>query len=154
MEKKQIITLAYEMAKTKYGKKSFSFKQLWTDLIKKIKLDKDEQKTVSHVYAALLQDNRFIFVGNNLWKIKEFLTYDEQKSLVNSSYDLDFKIEDTSEINLKQTDIDEKEVFDDEEMYYDEETLEQMYNESKAKLDDISDIDDEEQDDPNRDEKE
>ena len=141
MEKKQIITLAYEMAKVKYGKKPFSFKQLWVDLIKKIKLDKDEQKMVSDVYVALLQDNRFIFIGNNLWKIKEFLTYDEQKFLVNSSYDLDFKVQDASDIGLKQMDIDENEIFDYDEMYYDDDMLEEMYKEKKAKFDDISDVD-------------
>ena len=151
MEKKQIITLAYEMAKVKYGKKPFSFKQLWVDLIKKIKLDKDEQKMVSNVYVALLQDNRFIFIGNNLWKIKEFLTYDEQKFLVNSSYDLDFKVQDSSDTSLKQMDIDENEVFDYDEMYYDDDMFEEMYKEKKAKFDDISDVDNVE---PDNDDKE
>ncbi len=145
MAKKHIITLAYEMAKTKYGKKSFTFQQLWQDLIKKYKLDKEEQQTVAHVYTALLQDNRFIFIGNNLWKIKELLTYDEQKDFVNSSYDLDFNVADASDTDLKQIDIDEKEMFNDEEMYYDEETLEEMYNESKNKFDDISDVDGDEE---------
>jgi hypothetical protein len=58
---------------------------------------------------------------------------------------LDFNVADASDTDLKQIDIDEKEMFNDEEMYYDEETLEEMYNESKNKFDDISDVDGDEE---------
>ena len=48
-------------------------------------------------------------------------------------------------------DIDENEVFDYDEMYYDDDMFEEMYKEKKAKFDDISDVDNVE---PDNDDKE
>ncbi len=134
---KAIISNIYDLAKDKYGKKPFTFQQLWKELIKKLKLDKDEQAQVGHVYSSMLQDHRFIFAGNNEWKLREYLTLDEQAELSNALYD--FKQEETEERKRvaglsKETDYD---------FFYDEEEQELMAFENMKKLDD-EDIEDEE----------
>lgn len=139
MENKQIITLAYEMAKTKYKDKPFTFEQLWADLIKKAKLDKDEQQNVGHVYTCMLQDHKFIFIGNHQWKVREFLTQTEQAELSHALYD--FKQEQQAEkeriANLTAKDKQERESF------YDDDESEAMYKERKEKL--MHDDDDDEE---------
>lgn len=139
MENKQIITLAYELAKTKYKNKPFTFEQLWADLVKKARLDKDEQKIVGHVYTCLLQDHRFIFIGNHEWKVREFLKQDEQAALSHALYD--FRQEQEAEAK-RLADLNDKEMFE-QEAYYDEEDLEAMHKEYKEKL--MHDVGDEEE---------
>ncbi len=139
MENKQIITLAYELAKTKYKNKAFTFEQLWTDLVKKAKLDKDEQAIVGHVYTCMLQDHRFIFIGHHEWKVREFLTEDEQNSLSHALYD--FKQEEEAEAK-RLADLNDKEMLE-QEAFYDEEDLEAMHKEYKEKL--MHDVDEEDE---------
>ena len=74
---KQNITLAYELALKNYKNKPFTFMQIWKDLVKKCKFDEEEQKNISQFYVDMLQDKRFIFIGNKKWKIREFLKRDE-----------------------------------------------------------------------------
>lgn len=143
MENKQIITLAYELAKTRYKNKPFTFDQLWTDLIKKAKLDKDEQKIVGHVYTCMLQDHRFIFIGNHQWKVREFLKEQEQANLSHALYD--FKQEAEEEAK-RLADLNDKEMFE-QEAFYDEEDLEAMYKENKEKL--MHDVDEEDEEQEN-----
>lgn len=130
MENKQIITLAYELAKTKYKNKPFTFQQLWTDLVKKARLDAQEQKIVGHVYTCMLQDHRFIFIGNHEWKVREFLKEAEQAALSHKLYD--FQQEQAEEIK-RLADLNDKEMFQ-QEAFYDEEDLEAMHKEYKEKL--------------------
>lgn len=137
MENKQIITLAYELAKTKYKNKPFTFQQLWNDLVKKAKLDAQEQKIVGHVYTCMLQDHRFIFIGNHEWKVREFLKESEQAALSHALYD--FKQEQEAEAK-RLADLNDKAMFE-QEAYYDEEDLEAMYKENKEKL--MHDVDEE-----------
>ena len=140
MENKQIITLAYELAKTKYKNKAFTFEQLWTDLVKKAKLDKDEQAIVGHVYTCMLQDHRFIFIGHHEWKVREFLTEEEQNALSHALYD--FKQEEEAEAK-RLADLNDKEMFERQEAFLDEEDLEAMHKEYKEKL--MHDVDDEDE---------
>ncbi len=139
MENKQIITLAYELAKSKYKNKPFTFEQLWADLIKKARLDKDEQKIVGHVYTCMLQDHRFIFIGNHEWKVREFLKEAEQASLSHALYD--FKQEQEAEAK-RLADLNDKAMLE-QEAFYDEEDLEAMHKEYKEKL--MHDVDEEEE---------
>ncbi len=139
MENKQIITLAYELAKTKYKNKPFTFQQLWADLVKKAKLDAEEQKIVGHVYTCMLQDHRFIFIGNHEWKVREFLKEAEQAALSHALYD--FKQEQEAEAK-RLADLNDKEMFE-QEAFYDEEDLEAMHKEYKEKL--MHDVDDDEE---------
>lgn len=139
MENKQIITLAYELAKTKYKNKPFTFQQLWNDLVKKARLDAQEQKIVGHVYTCMLQDHRFIFIGNHEWKVREFLKESEQAALSHALYD--FKQEQEAEAK-RLADLNDKAMFE-QEAYYDEEDLEAMYKENKEKL--MHDVDEEDE---------
>lgn len=140
MENKQIITLAYELARTKYKNKPFTFEQLWADLIKKAKLDKDEQAIVGHVYTCMLQDHRFIFIGNREWKVREFLKTEEQSQLSHALYD--FKQEQEAE-EKRIAELNDKALLEQEEAYQDEEYLEEMHREYKAKL--MHDVDEEDE---------
>ena len=97
---KQNITLAYELALKNYKNKSFTFMQIWKDLVKKCKFDEEEQKNISQFYVDLLQDKRFIFVGNKKWKIREFLKHDEIVKLENALYD--FEQEDEEKVVEKE----------------------------------------------------
>lgn len=135
---KAIISNIYDLAKDKYGKKPFTFQQLWKELVKKLKLDKDEQAQVGHVYSSMLQDHRFIFSGNNQWKLREYLTLDEQDKLSNALYD--FKQEESEE-RKRVAGLSEQSEYD--EIFYDEEEQELMAFENMKKLDD-EDIEDEE----------
>ncbi|MBQ0045332.1 MAG: DNA-directed RNA polymerase subunit delta [Mycoplasma sp.] len=140
MENKQIITLAYELAKTKYKNKPFTFEQLWNDLVKKARLDAQEQKIVGHVYTCMLQDHRFIFIGNHEWKVREFLKESEQAALSHALYD--FKQEQEAEAK-RLADLNDKAMLE-QEAYYDEEDLEAMHKEYKEKL--MHDVDEEDED--------
>lgn len=139
MENKQIITLAYELAKTKYKNKPFTFEQLWADLVKKARLDAEEQKIVGHVYTCMLQDHRFIFIGNHEWKIREFLTEAEQAALSHALYD--FKQEQEAEAK-RLAELNDKAMLE-QEAFYDEEDLEAMHKEYKEKL--MHDVDEEDE---------
>ena len=146
MANKTLIDLAYELAKTKYKDKAFTFEQLWKELVKKCRLDKDEQNLAGHIYTTMLQDHRFIFTGNGEWKIREFLKLDEQQTLSNALYDFKSAEEDLDDDEkAKLASLNDKEMLD-QEMYYDDETLEEMYYESKNKLDDEPDEEEEEED--------
>lgn len=142
MENKQIITLAYELAKTKYKNKPFTFQQLWTDLIKKAKLDAEEQKIVGHVYTCMLQDHRFIFIGNHEWKVREFLKESEQAALSHALYD--FKQEQEAEAK-RLAELSDKEMWEHED-FLDEDDLEAMHKEYKEKL--MHDVDEEDEETP------
>ena len=129
MENKQLITLAYELAKTKYKDKPFTFEKLWTELIKKAKLDKDEQAIVGHVYTCMLQDHRFIFIGNSQWRVREFLNEEEIAALNHAMYDFKQEI---AEEKKRLADINDREMLE-QEAFYTEDELEAMYKEQKNK---------------------
>ena len=88
MEQKHLVDIAYEQSKTKFEKKQFTFNNLWATLVKNAKLTEQEQKeNMGSLYVDILQDPRFIFLGNNTWKLREFLTREEIAMLENSLYD-------------------------------------------------------------------
>ena len=136
MANKTLIDLAYDVAKTKYRNKAFTFTELWKEFVKKCKLDKEEQNLAGHIYTSMLQDPRFIFIGKGEWKVREFLKLDEQKTLSNALYDFKSAEEDLDDDEkAKLASLNDKEMLE-QEMYYDDETLEEMYYESKNQLDD------------------
>lgn len=139
MENKQLITLAYELAKTKYKNKPFTFEHLWADLVKKAKLDKDEQKNAGYVYTCMLQDRRFIFVGNKEWQIREFLTIEQQKEQSHKLYDFSKETEQAKQI----ADKNDKEMYE-QENYRTEEQEEEIYKDNKNRLAYDTDQDDDE----------
>ena len=143
---KQNITLAYELALKNYKNKSFTFMQIWKDLVKKCKFDEEEQKNISQFYVDLLQDKRFIFVGNKKWKIREFLKHDEIVKLENALYDFAQEDEENGDTYSKS----ETKKTNDNEIYYgvDEEDDEKFNYNQASKKDQADLLDDNEQNTP------
>ena len=143
---KQNITLAYELALKNYKNKSFTFMQIWKDLVKKCKFDEEEQKNISQFYIDLLQDKRFIFVGNKKWKIREFLKHDEIVKLENALYDFEQEDEENDDTYSKS----ETKKTNDNEIYYgvDEEDDEKFNYNQASKKDQADLLDDNEQNTP------
>lgn len=143
---KQNITLAYELALKNYKNKSFTFMQIWKDLVKKCKFDEEEQKNISQFYVDLLQDKRFIFVGNKKWKIREFLKHDEIVKLENALYDFEQEDEENGDTYSKS----ETKKTNDNEIYYgvDEEDDEKFNYNQASKKDQADLLDDNEQNTP------
>ena len=143
---KQNITLAYELALKNYKNKSFTFMQIWKDLVKKCKFDEEEQKNISQFYVDLLQDKRFIFVGNKKWKIREFLKHDEIVKLENALYDFAQEEEENGDTYSKS----ETKKTNDNEIYYgvDEEDDEKFNYNQASKKDQADLLDDNEQNTP------
>ena len=143
---KQNITLAYELALKNYKNKSFTFMQIWKDLVKKCKFDEEEQKNISQFYVDLLQDKRFIFVGNKKWKIREFLKHDEIVKLENALYDFEQEDEENGDTYSKS----ETKKTNDNEIYYgDDEEDDEKFNYNQASKKDQADLlDDSEQNTP------
>lgn len=131
---KTIINNAYLVAKAKYEKKAFTFQNLWKELIKKLKLDEEEQAQVGQVYASMLQDHRFIFAGNNQWKLREYLTLEQQAELSNALYD--FKQEEKEE-KKRVAGLSKQEDYG--EVFYDEDEQEEYDKHKASELDDIDD---------------
>ena len=142
---KQNITLAYELALKNYKNKSFTFMQIWKDLVKKCKFDEEEQKNISQFYVDLLQDKRFIFVGNKKWKIREFLKHDEIVKLENALYDFEQDGEENNDIATKPN----SKKMDNNEIYYDDNEDDEKFNYNQASKKDQADLlDDNEQNTP------
>lgn len=126
---KQNITLAYELALKNYKNKPFTFMQIWKDLVKKCKFDEEEQKNISQFYVDMLQDKRFIFIGNKKWKIREFLKRDEIIKLENALYDFEQDDNESNDISSKSN---SKKVNDNEIYYDDNEEDEEKFNYNQA----------------------
>jgi len=142
---KQFIDIAYDVARTKYGKKAFTFDQLWTDFVKKARLDAEEQKQAGEVYSAMLQDIRFIFVGKGQWKLRENLTLEEQAQLSNALYDFTTEVEEEGDEAVEAKRRRASKEADD--TYYDEEMQDEMYNEAKQQALDESEADESDEED-------
>lgn len=129
---KTIINNAYLVAKAKYEKKAFTFQNLWKELVKKLKLDEEEQAQVGQVYASMLQDHRFIFAGNNQWKLREYLTLEEQAELSNALYD--FKQEEKEE-KKRVAGLSKREEYND--VFYDEDEQDEYEKHKASEIDDL-----------------
>ncbi|MBQ4209329.1 DNA-directed RNA polymerase subunit delta [bacterium] len=107
-------------------------------MVKKCKLDEEEQKNISQFYVDMLQDKRFIFIGNRKWKIREFLKHDEIVKLENALYDFEQEDEDSDdgESNSK---LNNKKASDDE-IYYDGSDDEEKFNYSQTSKKEQADL--------------
>lgn len=126
MEHKTLITLAYEYALKTYKNKSFTFRQIWEELAKKAKLDKNERELVGQFYIDLLEDPRFIFIGGKKWRIREFLTSTEIDNYANSLYDFGESTDGAlldKDVNFTSSD----QSWLDNEMFYNEDDLKAEY---------------------------
>lgn len=124
---KHINEIAYEIAKEEYKDQVFSFDNLWSKLVKHIKVPLKEQAALKgELYSEIIQDTNFLYSGKQNWRLREFVTQDElKKTLANSLYDFDKSLteEDYEEIDSLA------ERFDEETgMYYDEDEEEAFQN--------------------------
>lgn len=122
MENKHLIDIAYELAKNNFKEKSFDFNTIWSKVVKETKMNKEMQdKMIGVFYVDLLEDKRFLFIGKNSWRLKEFVHFDEldkyEKALFNFegqvieegfedvAKEMNSKSEDDEEIDTKEEDI-------------------------------------------------
>lgn len=83
---KHLIETTYEYAKDKFGKTPFTFKELFNNLLKK---DPSIKESASDLYIELLQDIRFISLGNQKWSLREYFTLSEINKITSSMFGLD-----------------------------------------------------------------
>jgi len=120
MEHKHLVDLAYETAKEKFQKKHFTYSNLWTSLVKKVKLtEQEQQEDIGSLYVDILQDPRFIFLGNNTWRLREYLTREEIAMLENSLYDFAQDVELLNSYGKTEEDGEEIGLEDSEDEYLD-----------------------------------
>lgn len=131
MEHKSLITLAYECALKNFKNKPFTFKQIWDELVKKAKLDKNERELVGQFYVDLLEDPHFIFIGNKKWRIREFLTSVEIANYENSLYDFDSESDDAALLDKDVEFTADDQSWLNNEMYLNEDELKSDYFEYK-----------------------
>jgi DNA-directed RNA polymerase delta subunit len=60
---KHLIDLSYEIAKEEYGSKEFTFNKIYNSLTSK-PIANYPQLSIGELYQEMLQDSRFIYVGN------------------------------------------------------------------------------------------
>lgn len=83
---KHLIETTYEYAKDKFGKTPFTFKELFNNLLKN---DPSIKESASDLYIELLQDIRFISLGNQKWSLREYFTLSEINKITSSMFGLD-----------------------------------------------------------------
>ncbi|MDE6472869.1 MAG: DNA-directed RNA polymerase subunit delta [Ureaplasma sp.] len=87
---KNINEIAYEIAKKDFKNKEFNFNDLVNKIIDKAEISKTEfNDQIGDFYTNLLQDVRFVFLGNNQWTLKENLKVAEYQIKMNSLYDFE-----------------------------------------------------------------
>lgn len=125
MIKKQLIDIAYQVAKNKYEKNVFSFTDLWKATVKEEGLDKQTQKErIGALHVDMLQDVRFIYCGSQKWRLREFATIEEFNNLQHSLYDFNSEVYEEGFETMNESD----QGFDIEEQY----TTAQEYNADNA----------------------
>lgn len=78
-----LVDLAYELAKTKYKQKNFSFNEIWDSLKKKYKdINNDEY---IDFFVNIQQDPRFIINSDKL-RLREYTTVEEFNKIMNLRY--------------------------------------------------------------------
>ncbi|MDE6289352.1 MAG: DNA-directed RNA polymerase subunit delta [Ureaplasma sp.] len=87
---KNINEIAYEIAKKDFKNKEFNFNDLVNKVIDKAGISRNEfDDQIGDFYTNLLQDVRFVFLGNNQWALKENLKFADYQIKINSLYDFE-----------------------------------------------------------------
>lgn len=120
MINKDLVDLCYESTVNYYKKISdkqnvnIDFATICDNLKKYAKIsDAEFSKVVGSFYVDLLQDNRFVFLGNDKWTLKENISLDCYKKNLNSFYndvDLSSFKEDYDEEIFNENTIDDEDV--------------------------------------------
>ena len=108
--KKDIIDLAYEIAKKKYKKGKFKYRDLLAEVIKS---DSKLKDVGGELYIELINDIRFLSLGNDDWALQEYYSYDEFEKIASAMFGLD-KIDIVPEL-LEEMAIEKPKVIVDED---------------------------------------
>ena len=108
--KKDIIDLAYEIAKKKYKKGKFKYRDLLAEVIKS---DSKLKDVGGDLYIDLINDIRFLSLGNDDWALQEYYSYDEFEKIASAMFGLD-KIDIDPEL-LEEMAIEKPKVIIDED---------------------------------------
>jgi len=105
----------YELAKNEFANRNFTFQEL-NKLIQKNDSDTVLLANVGEFYNSLLEDPRFVFIGNRNWKLRDFLSFEEQKNIDKMLYNLkqSEEINKNGENNLADSNV-QNEIEDAEE---------------------------------------
>ena len=108
--KKDIIDLAYEIPKKKYKKGKFKYRDLLAEVIKS---DSKLKDVGGDLYIELINDIRFLSLGNDDWALQEYYSYDEFEKIASAMFGLD-KIDIDPEL-LEEMAIEKPKVIVDED---------------------------------------
>lgn len=97
---RHLIEKAYTCAKAHFKKKYFTFKDLYTLLLKEVPTMKEQ---AIDLYIEILQDIRFISLGKEKWALRENFTVSEINKITSSMFGLDEYHEDDAEQYMSET---------------------------------------------------
>lgn len=153
----RIIDKSYILAKNEFDSNEFTTSQLWKLISKKEKLENNADDSYINFYVDLLQDPRFVAIGNDKWKLREFVTISEFNKLSNSKYS---NVEYNDSVNkddekiieeLIDEDIDEEErethdnISNNSEEYEDEQELDDEIEEEDIDEEELNDEEEEDE---------
>lgn len=82
-----LIDKAYEIAVKEFKNKPFAFNRLWNELTKTEKIsNQDKPKLIGGFYVDLLQDPRFVHVGDRNWRLRSTMKYEEWDKITQLMY--------------------------------------------------------------------
>ncbi len=96
MEKDNYLTAAYHVAKRDLPEDGFEFEKLWKGVAKRLDMKQEDFKNqlLADFYTDLLQDGDFVFLGDDMWVLRENITYDRYQKLRDSISDKDLNLSD------------------------------------------------------------
>lgn len=102
---RDLMNIAYESAKDNFGNTSFNFAALWAktwSVAKEFRKDSIEN-WIGAFYTELLIDPRFVYVGNQQWRLREFMDYNEYlKEIGKRAQDVQLKEPESAEGETKE----------------------------------------------------
>ncbi|MGL4647418.1 MAG: DNA-directed RNA polymerase subunit delta [Mycoplasmoidaceae bacterium] len=84
--KKDLIDIAYEVAKKKFKKGKFTFRELLAEVIKTHSECKD---LGGDLYVEMISDIRFLSLGNDEWALQEYFNYEEYEKISSAMFGLE-----------------------------------------------------------------
>ena len=98
--KKSMVDVAYDLMSTK--KKAIVFLKLWEEVCQVMAFTKQqEEDNIAQFYSDLSLDDRFVYVGENKWDLRERHTYhevvvDTEEILIDEEADDDYEEDDAA----------------------------------------------------------
>lgn len=151
MQKINYITTAYEVAKKDLPTEGFEFDKLWKIVAKHLDMKQETFKNelLGDFYTDLLQSGDFVFIGDNMWILRENIAYDRYQKIRDSITDKDFNLSDAEyggyspeEVDNLENDFEDKDLENEDEEQDDD--IVDSYDsddEDKSDSDDENDLD-------------